>query len=314
MESPKKARHTNTELIDVFNKKNIPDKFHSRFIDEYDRIYNEFYEEAKDWPDEDYEEDESVQGDALNVTFQFIESFLEQIQIGHGEEWAEIMAKYRSESEDLALDYAYNGVSEKDPAKAEVELLILCKYLNGDEHFARYLLYLFKIGEGYEEPLVKAKEYSNVYNKQIKLGKSDVFAHEYADLMAWEYVESFFDAFATTYEQSLLAGKSEEYARRYAVMYSDWIGERYGKLSEALKDRDFAFWNKKMIGNMKGWEYALENKLSDIKSFVEIFENLHINTYYADKPLSSKMNKEEIDKMILEQALERYEKLKVKKQ
>jgi len=313
MESLKKKRHTNAELIDIFSKKNIPDKFHSRFIAQYDRIFNEFYEEAKDWLDEDYEENESVQGDALYVTFKFIEPFLQQIEIGHNEEWAEIMTKYRNDDEHLAFHYAYTEVYEKDPAKAKEDLLIHCKYLNGDEHFARYLLYLFQIGEGYEEPLVKAKKYSDVYNKQIKLGKSAVFAHEYADLMAWNYVESYCDAFATAYEQSLQAGKSEEYARRYADMYSERVGEHYGKLSDALRDRDFAFRNEEIIGNMKGWEYAIENKLSDKESFVKTYKYIHINTYYDDKPLSPKMSKDEIDKMILEQALEQYERLNAKK-
>jgi hypothetical protein len=314
MESPKKTRHTNAELIDIFIQKNIPAQFHSRFIAEYERIFNEFYEEAKDWPDEDYGEDESVQREALDVTFMFIEPFLQQIEIGHSEEWAEIVAQYSADYEYVAFDYAYKGVYEKDPAKAKEELLIHCKYLNGDEHFVRYLLYLFQCGEVYSDPFTKAKEYSDIYKKQIKLGKSALYSHEYADLMAWgEYVESYCDAFATAYDQSLQAGKSDDYARRYAYMYSDWIGNNYSKLSEALNDIDFEYWDEKMIGNMKGWEYATENNLSDIESFVKIFENIHINTYYADEPLSPKMSNEEIDKMILNKALEMYERLNVKK-
>ena len=43
MDSPKKKRHSHAELIEIFSKKKIPDEFHSRFINEYDRIFNELY-------------------------------------------------------------------------------------------------------------------------------------------------------------------------------------------------------------------------------------------------------------------------------
>ena len=77
-----------------------------------------------------------------------------------------------------------------------------------------------------------------------------------------------------------------------------------------MKVLPFLFWNEKMIGNMKGWEYANENELSDRQSFIKIYENIHINTYYADIPPLPKMNNEQIDKMILEKAVESYERLK----
>ena len=114
MDSPKKKRHSHAELIEIFSQKKIPDEFHSRFINEYDRIFNELYEDAKDWIDDDFNEDESVQSSALDVTFMFVEPFLEQIEIGHSAEWAEIMAKYSEEDENVAFHYAYQGVFEKD--------------------------------------------------------------------------------------------------------------------------------------------------------------------------------------------------------
>ena len=314
MESTRKTRHTDIELIDIFRQKDIPEKYYSKFIAEYDSIFNEFYEEAKDWPDEDYDENESVQGSALNVTIMFIEPFMEQIKIGHNELWAETMAKYSEENDDVAFHYAYTAVCAESPDQAKAELLIHCNYLNADEHFVSYFLYLFDIGEVYQEPLKKAENYSMFYNKQISLGKSVQFAHEYADFMAWgEYVESYCDAYATAYDQSLQEGKSEDYGRRYAEMFSERVGENYGSLSDALEDPDFAFWQEEMIGNMKGWVYTLENKLEDNDRFISIYDNIHINTYFDDKPLPKDFNREEIDKMILRKAMERYEKEKVKR-
>jgi hypothetical protein len=314
MESPKKTRHTHVELIVIFSQKNIPNKFHSRFITKYDEVFDNLYEEAKDWLDEEYEEGESVQKDALDFTFMFIEPFLEQIEIGHCEEWAEIIAKYHYEDESIIFDYVYQNMYMKDPEKAKEELIIHCKYLNGDEHFIRHVLYLFQNGSLCCDPFDIAKKYSDIYNKQIKLGKSAVYAHQYANLMSWnELVESYCDAYATAYEQSLQAGKSKDYALRYAEMYAHCVANYYGSLSKALKDFDFNLMNEEMIGNMKGWEYAIENNLSDIESFANRYGIIHINTYYPDKPLSPKISKEEIDKMILDKALEEFERLNMKK-
>jgi len=306
MESTKKKRHTDAELIEIFHQKSIPEKYHSRFITEYDSTFNEFYEEAKDWPDEDYEEDESVQGDALKVTFMYIEPFMQQIEIGHSEQWAEIMAKYHEEDEYVAFHYAYTGIYEKNQEQAKEELLIHCKYLNTDEHFIRYFLYLFNIGEGYSEPIEKAKVYSEMYNKQINLGKSVVFAHEYADLMAWDNVKSYCEAYATAYDDSLQAGRSEDYARRYAEMYGDFVTDNYSKFSDVLKHRDFVLGHEMIIGNMKGWEYACENNMVELDLFVSIYEKTHMNTYFDDDCFLK--NIEGIDKIVLTVALEEYNK------
>ena len=79
MDSPKKKGIPMLNWLRFLVKKKIPDEFHSRFINEYDRIFNELYEDAKDWIDDDFNEDESVQSSALDVTFMFVEPFLEQI-------------------------------------------------------------------------------------------------------------------------------------------------------------------------------------------------------------------------------------------
>jgi hypothetical protein len=306
--------HTEVELREVFRQDNLDEKFYPLFLNIYKKYYNELYKDYKDYEDEYFETDGSIQNSALNVLYMYIEPFLKNIAIGHSEEWSAVMAEYSDEQEHVAFHYAYTGVYEKDPKQAKDELLIHCKYLNADEHFSRYFLYLFESGSGYEEPLTKAEEYSKYYKEQINLGKSAVFAHEYADLMAWgEYVQSYCESYAYAYDKSLQERKSEDYARRFADMYSDRVGENYGRLSDALKDEDFDYLYEKMIGNMRGWEYATENKLLDMESFINSYDNIHINTYCADEPLSPKMSREEIDKMILEKALDRYERRNVKK-
>ena len=79
-----------------------------------------------------------------------------------------------------------------------------------------------------------------------------------------------------------------------------------------MRDGDFVFWNEK---NDRKYErlgiYPERNELSDRQSFIKIYENIHINTYYADIPYTlPKMNNGQIDKMILEKTVEVMERLK----
>ena len=62
-----------------------------------------------------------------------------------------------------------------------------------------------------------------------------------------------------------------------------------------------------IIGTMVSCD---NHKYGDRQSFIKIYENIHINTYYADIPPLPKVNNEQIDKMILEKAVESYERLK----
>jgi hypothetical protein len=304
----KKTAHTESELMAIYEENKFDKRYFSNFVAYYQLCFDELYSDMKDYEDDDFEPGDSIQASALSISIDYMHSFIEMINKGHGQTWAHQMAHSCEEVERAAF-YTYFDIRAENPEQAEKEMLIYCKNINGDELFQKYFFYLLRELENPDYIVEKATTYSNTYKEQIKKGKSEIYAHEYANLYADnEFVQSYCESYAYAYDKSLQEGKSEEYARRFADLYSNRIGENYSRLSDALKDEDFNFWHEKMIGNMKGWEYATENKLSDIESFIDLYDNTHINTYYADEPLSPKMSNEEIDKMILEKTLERYEK------
>ena len=310
MTEDKKTAHTESELLAIFEENKFDKKYFSYFEAYYQLCFGELYDDMKDESDEDFGS-ESLQASALSFSIEYMNSFTESIRRGHCEEWAAIIAKYIDEKEYVAFDYAYSGIYEKDPQQAKEELLIHCKHLNADEHYIRYFLYMFDQKMGYENPLEKAKKYSEFYGKMIALGKSAVFAHEYADLMAWDtYTEVGCFSYAFAYDNAIQNGKSKDYAQRYGDIFSDYVGNHFGNFSQTENDEDFPYWDEKIRGNMKGWEYATEHNLSDIKSFTDLYDTIHINTHYADEPLSRKLSSEEIDKMILEKVLKNYNKNK----
>lgn len=161
---------------------------------------------------------------------------------------------------------------------------------------------------GLDKPCEKATEYAEDYKKQIKKGKSKLFAHEYADLADMGYHSIYREEYAYAYENAINEEKSEEYARFFADEYASElvdIKRRYGR-SEDEEAIDFAI--EKVNGRMKAWEYVSEHKLEDTERFSEIYENIHLDTYFADNGMPNG-TLEEIDKEILEKALLRYNKL-----
>jgi hypothetical protein len=111
-------------------------------------------------------------------------------------------------------------------------LRLHCKSFGGDELFEKHYLFLFEIGEGWNNPQEIALKYSRIYKQQIAKGKNEIFAHQYADLMSSnEYVEIYYKKYAYAYDEALSEGKSKEYAVLFADMYGDGAAN-YGEREE----------------------------------------------------------------------------------
>lgn len=307
MKKNKKIAHTKEELIIIFKQQNIQETLFPWFLARYKLCYDDFYEDMKNYEDDDFDDDDSIQESALYCMNLYKTRFLELIKKGHSEEWAHLVSK-NVEDDEVKIYDAYEELKNAQPELAHKELLLHCNNLSNDEDFKRYYLYLFSIGEGLDKPCEKATEYAEDYKKQIKKGKSKLFAHEYADLADMGYHSIYREEYAYAYENAINEEKSEEYARFFADEYASElvdIKRRYGR-SEDEEAIDFAI--EKVNGRMKAWEYVSEHKLEDTERFSEIYENIHLDTYFADNGMPNG-TLEEIDKEILEKALLRYNKL-----
>ena len=292
----RKKPHTKDELIDLYAQMKYPMKYFIKFESRYHECYSELFNDMKDYEDDDFEdEDDTIGGTALQFASEYLDRFMAQLNGGHGEEWAHLVAKPIEDNNTIIAD-AYYSMS---PELAKQELRLHCKSLGGDEFFEKYYLFLFEIGEGLNNPQKIALEYSKIYKQQIAKGKSEVFAHQYADLMSGdEFVEIYCRKYAYAYDKALSEGKSEEYAKLFADMYGDGAAN-YGE----REDKDIPeFWEEKVFAYMKGWEYATNNNLSN--EFIKIYERVYLNTVYADEPEKIPWNR--LDEYILEEALKKY--------
>ncbi len=230
------------DLIKIFTEKNIPDKFHECFVSYYNNAYDEFYEEAEiycsmhtnEFDTLKFEEYYTVKEDALETTLLFSERFMEQINIGHGDEWAYFAADTYHNGEQ-ALSEAYHKLHFDNPEQAKKELLIHCKHLNADELFTNYLLIVFEEKLDFKRPIERANDYAISYKAQIESGKSTTYSHQYADLMASnKYTEQYCHSYVEHYEYYIKNGESEKQAMLSASQY---IESNIIKEFENIKDR-----------------------------------------------------------------------------
>jgi hypothetical protein len=183
MTNSKRNRHSDDELIIIFNQENINKKYLSLFLSYYVICFNELFEDWKDWNDEDFEDGDSVQASALFVAKMRVKIFAEQIAKGHGEEWAQIIVN-NSEEGERAIYFAYQDLMKINSELAKKELLIYCKSLGGDKYFEKYYIYLFEISCEINDRIEKARTYSRIFNEQLTDGKPKEYAHDYADSVA----------------------------------------------------------------------------------------------------------------------------------
>ena len=212
--------YTCEQIKEIAIQKHIPEEYHEDFCKKFEK-------EVEILTNEDGFTKSEIGEAALNFSRVYIEKLQGEIQKGHSREWSELYAE-NMEMHMHAFCDTYLTIKEIDPALALRELKIHCKSLEVDDLYEKYFIYLMDHGEGCNKPDIQASNYSKIYKEQITLGKSSVFAHEYAALMAVEeYREAYCFAFAKFYEEEIVNGKPESYAKRYAYEIAEYYANKY---------------------------------------------------------------------------------------
>lgn len=255
----KKVSHSEEELISIFKLAGINEKYFSKFLKHYKHCYDELYEDYKNFEDDDFEEGDSVQASALWCTNGYIKSYLELIDKGHSEEWAHEMASTVNEGAS-AISSVYDDIERNNPELAKKDLLIYTKSLGGDEFFEKHYMFLFEVSSNPYTRIETAKNYSLLYKSELNKGKSEVYAHHYADLMSMEeYHEIYCEEYAFAFDKAKNDNKSEDYARVYAEKYASAlvdIKRRHG-ISDDEAMIDFAI--EKVEAYMESWSNSNQN-------------------------------------------------------
>lgn len=209
--------HSQEYLTEMFKNAGYPSQFYPRFLLRYTRAFNDFKNQYNDCDESDLDCSlecivEEVKQDALDIITEYSRVFMKEINLGHGEEWSDLVTKegMYSDKYDEAIYYAYKELSKKDKELAMKELSIYRKFIDEDEFFEKHYIFLCERGElcdlSKEEV---ARNYSEIYKQQIALGKSELYSHHYAEQKAYDmYAEIYCSKFAHAIEQLILNGFS----------------------------------------------------------------------------------------------------------
>lgn len=168
---------TDTIIKKAFDELNIDRKYFEIFKKEVERCYSEL---QKDCPDVDDEPEEESNVDAsIRIYKEFMEYYVHEKEKGQSDTWAETYARNRLLSIEEYISYleAYKAVEDKE--EKEKELNIHVESVSEDPLFRKRYKYLFT--ELMDDPKKYAESYCNDYRRMIALGKSEIFAHAYAD-------------------------------------------------------------------------------------------------------------------------------------
>ncbi|WP_433835660.1 hypothetical protein [Flavobacterium anhuiense] len=307
-----RTAHTTTELTAIFEESGMPEKYFDQFLMYYETCFKDFLKENEQYRDEDFAEGESVQSDALIVTKIHIELVMKEISKGHGDEWAFAIANCTEEDERAHI-FVYNELKNINPELAKKELLILCKSYSGDDFFEKYFISKFEKGCDYFNYAKRARKYSEIYKKKLTEGKSKIYAHQYADLIAnEEFSKIYCEEYAYAYDKAISEAKSEEYAVVFADQYGSALVDIKSRYGISDDEEMINFEIEKVNIFMKAWAHNQELQLTNFKRFADIYEQVHMKTYYNDQNKSPVIESKEINKDILERTLHSYMKLEDK--
>jgi hypothetical protein len=201
------------EIKNIALENNIPEEYYQEFIERVNIEIEEMLSEESFYKEE-------IKESCIRFGVRYVDKYMEEIKKGHSKKWANIYAN-SLEEHNHAFNDAYTELYKIDTFFAKQEMKTHCKAVNGDEHFERYFLYLMNEGEGANNPDNQASIYSRTYKEQMANGKSERFAHEYANLMAEDkWTEAGCYSYAKAIDEGLSGLCAHEISEYYGNRYS----------------------------------------------------------------------------------------------
>ena len=203
---------TDTMIRNSFNKTGVDEKYYSIYETEAKRCYDSL---MKDCPDDD----DNLEG-SLSLTDDYIKYYVEEAEKGHCHKWCESVAKegVTYGNDEFIYRTAYDSL-ESDEEKSR-ELDIRTNSLSDDPIFRDRYKSMFE--ESIPNLIESTEEYTRTYHSLINEGKSDVYAHAYADVSN-DLKPLFCEIYAEAFELATQHGMDSSEAYRFG----DYCTEAY---------------------------------------------------------------------------------------
>ena len=175
---------TDNMIKNAFDELAVDSKYFDKFKEMVKRSY---LEQQRDNPDDD--EDESNADVSIRYSKEFMKYYVPEKEKGHCDIWAETYAKSRlwMSKEYEAYFEAYRAIEEIEDKEKELDIHVASMSI--DPLFRKRYKYLFSEFE--DDPKEATENYCKDYRRMIALGKSEFYAHAYADYHDDIYAQSY---------------------------------------------------------------------------------------------------------------------------
>lgn len=213
---------TDDLIRDAFDKLGIDKKFFPFFEKEVKELFDdEVYPDDEDDTEDTLEEENRELSIVLDIAGKRTKIFATEIEKGHSETWANSFVKQSDEEEYRRVFTAYNSIENKEQREKELDIHV--NSLSDDIIFRERYKSLF---QEFEFDLhEKALQYCVLYHQCIKDGKSEIYAHAFADKMnSYEgnlYFSHVAEIYADAYEQAIKNGMNDEQAYEFGCFFTD---------------------------------------------------------------------------------------------
>lgn len=231
---------TDNMIKNAFDELALDNKYFDKFKEVAEYYYSEL---QRDCPDDD--EDNSNADESIRFSKEFMKYYVPEKEKGHCDTWADTYATSRCRREEEYRSYhnAYDAIEEKEDREKELDIHVALT--STDPLFRKRYKYMFT--ETIGDPKEATENYCNNYRGMIALGKSDFYAHAYADNHD-EYKEDICVVYAQAYELAKKHGMDDGDAYCFgntcieAVDHGIWLSKNeFLKLYHEEWQKDFYF-------------------------------------------------------------------------
>ena len=217
-------------------------------------------------------EQDDIDG-SIDIATDFMNIYVGQIEAGLSESWAEAYANHRlnEDVEDSAWA-SFQAVSKlQGYVQARMEVSHFARFIDDDSSFVENYAYFFI----YKWTIEDVKEFMRIKNSLIEKGKSEVYAREYALHHNSTPDDDYCHLFASKFEECINKGIERDKAYTIAEAYEDYYDSHYPQDND-LKEKEF------IDVYIQGFEYAIINDIDSPKKFAKEYQEAYYNN--GEKP------------------------------
>jgi hypothetical protein len=224
--------------------------------------------------------------DSINIATEYMNIYVGQIDAGLSELWATTYANNRlnNEEDDSAWEAYWKVCKSQNREMADKDLALFARFLDDNPRFVENYIVIFINGGTIKDTY----DFLKLYDLLIEKGKSEVYAREYALHHIDTPDDDYCHIFATKYEECINKGIERGKAYTIAEAYEDCYDRHYSQ------DNDLE--GKKAIDvYIQGFEYAIVNGIDSPEKFAKAYQSAYYNN--GEKP--SYVAKGEYDDIII---------------